>query len=166
MRIRIAEKKDIKKIQNVAEHTFPVTYKGIVSDEQISFMMDMMYSTDSLNRQMDAEQNTFILAEEDDGRTVGYVSIRPDGENLYHLEKLYVLPEKQGCGVGRTLIQSAFSKARQFNGNPCRVQLNVQRDNKAKLFYERMGMKAVDTLDETFGDGFERKDYIMEIKVS
>jgi ribosomal protein S18 acetylase RimI-like enzyme len=84
----------ISDIQTIAEIAFPKTYAPILSQEQINYMMDWMYSTDSLMKQMQDEGNTFFVARTKT-KKVGFISIRPDGKDLYHIEKIYVLPNFQ-----------------------------------------------------------------------
>lgn len=48
--IRMAGIKDIPIIKRMAEQVFPETYKDIITLEQCEYMMDMMYSEDSLRR--------------------------------------------------------------------------------------------------------------------
>ena len=47
--IRKATKDDSPLIRQLAEHIFPATYREIISQEQIDFMMDWMYSISNLN---------------------------------------------------------------------------------------------------------------------
>lgn len=155
---------DIPIIRQIAEIAFPETYKNIIPEGQIPYMMEWMYSHESLNKQITEENNTFFLANIL-GENVGYVSIRPDGEDVYHLEKLYVLPDYQHNRVGQKLFNHALNFARQKNGKPCKVQLNVNRNNPAFGFYKHQGMTVANIGDFDIGNGFFMNDYIMEITV-
>jgi N-acetylglutamate synthase-like GNAT family acetyltransferase len=62
MRIRKATLKDIPVISELAEKIWWPSYRNIISDEQISFMLKDMYSEESLKEQMDSGIE-FILAE-------------------------------------------------------------------------------------------------------
>ena len=50
--IRKATLDDIDIIRSLASVVFPHTYKEILSPEQLEYMMDWMYSADSLKKQM------------------------------------------------------------------------------------------------------------------
>lgn len=49
--IRLAEKKDVPFIWEVAEKTWPVSYKDVISAGQIRYMLDLMYNTEKLKQQ-------------------------------------------------------------------------------------------------------------------
>lgn len=159
-KIRQAGLEDIPLIRKMADVAFRETYKSIITPEQIDYMMDWMYSAGSLERQMTEERNAFFLC---DGK--GYASIRPDGEkdgrSRFHLEKLYVLPEYQGKGVGRALLGRALEYARAQAGGEAIVELNVNRNNPAVGFYEKMGFTVDHDVDNPIGNGFFMNDHIM-----
>lgn len=162
--IRQAGTADIPLIHRLAWQVFPATYRGIISTEQSDYMMEWMYSSRSLHKQMEQEHHTFLLAYEDE-TPVGYVSVQPQGNSLWHLQKIYVLPSHQKGHVGRFLFEHAVDFARRLNGAPCRIELNVNRHNKAVDFYKHMGMRMVRTEDNDIGLGFQMNDYVMAIDV-
>jgi ribosomal protein S18 acetylase RimI-like enzyme len=96
---------------------------------------------------------------------VGYVSIRQESEDLFHLEKIYVLPSWQGRGVGSRLFAHALAAIRAQHPRACRMELNVNRYNSARAFYERQGMKIVRVGDFDIGGGFFMNDYIMGLEL-
>ena len=87
--IRKATTEDIKLINELAWIAFPATYKDILTKEQIDYMMDWMYSPENLLKQMTEEGHIYYLAYSDN-RPAGYVSIQKEGEDLCHLQKIYV----------------------------------------------------------------------------
>lgn len=168
--IRQATLEDIPTIQAIANITFPLTYKDIITPEQNDYMMEMMYSTDSLHKQMTVEHHTYLLCEVD-GKAVGYVSVQPLPQNekdesekdmdVFDLQKIYVLPEYQGKHIGRFLFEHAFEWIRKNHPKPCRVELHVNRHNKAIKFYEHMGLHELRQGDYPIGNGYYMNDYIM-----
>ena len=158
--IRKATSADCGLIHKLAWQIFPETYKEILSKEQTEYMMEWMYSAESLVRQME-EGHVFYIAYDGDDVPVGYVSIQPEGKDVYHLQKLYVLPERQGEGIGRQLFSTAVTEVKRMCPEARRMQLNVNRQNKAYDFYCRMGMRKVDEGDFPIGGGFYMNDYIM-----
>lgn len=162
--IRKATADDSCLINKLAWDVFPATYKSILSQEQIDYMMEWMYSPDSLKRQMTAEGHVYLLAYSG-GSCVGYVSVRPDGEDTFHLEKIYVRPEMQGTGCGKFLFNNAVAYIRSVHPTPCTVELNVNRYNPALGFYLHLGMKKVRQGDFAIGGGFYMNDYIMALRI-
>ena len=65
-----ATTEDIPVIRQLAEQAFPDTYREILSPEQIDYMMEWMYSAESLHRQMEEEGHTYYIARVD-GEPVG-----------------------------------------------------------------------------------------------
>lgn len=88
---RKATTADISLINELATEAFPYTYREILTPEQIDYMMDWMYSPESLRRQMEEEGHHYYLIYKD-GQAAGYVSIQQEGDDLFHLQKIYVLP--------------------------------------------------------------------------
>lgn len=162
--IRIATTKDIPLIRLLAEQVFPETYKNIITPEQCRYMMDMMYSEESLRRQMTEEGHVYQLLSVD-GESAGYVSVQPIESDLYELQKIYVLPRFQGRHLGRTLFDAAVALVKKLHPEPCRIFLHVNRYNKAKTFYEHLGLKVTKQGDYDIGHGYFMNDYIMEKEI-
>jgi diamine N-acetyltransferase len=162
--IRPADLDDINTIGFLAQQIWPHTYGSILSPEQLKYMLKTIYSPRSLKRQMVAEHHQFLIVEHD-GEPIGFASWSTTGDyGLYKLHKLYVLPGGQGKGLGRTLLQFIFETIRPEGAT--RLRLNVNRHNKARQFYERMGFTVTGEEDIDIGHGFFMNDYIMETPVS
>lgn len=172
--IREATLADIPVIQSIAKRTFPLTYKDIITAEQNDYMMDMMYSTENLEKQMTVEHHTYFICELD-GKTVGYVSVQPlpqaekdESEkdmDVFDLQKIYVLPEYQGMHIGSLLFKHVFEWVRKVHPSACRVELHVNRHNKAVKFYEHMGLHELRQGDYDIGNGYYMNDYIMGVDI-
>lgn len=132
IRSRKAGIDDIALIRDLAEKSFLPTYKEILSADQLDWMFDWMYSADSLRRQIE-DGHVFFIAYDGD-RPCGYVSVERQGEALFHLQKIYVLPDFQGKHVGRYLVRLVFDYVKSLYSGECTVELNVNRNNKAKFF--------------------------------
>lgn len=168
---------DIAAIREMADIVFRETYKGILSPEQMEYMMDWMYSESSLFRQMTELGHVFFI---EDGK--GYVSFRRDweagrhtsgeddsfagGTLVFHLEKLYVLPQFQKTGLGQQLFNKVIEEVHLLtDGSPARIELNVNRANPSVSFYEKQGMYKTRSGDFPIGKGFYMNDYIMAIEI-
>lgn len=161
--IRKATLDDIPAIRRIALVAFPETYRDILSNEQMEYMMEMMYSEDSLRRQMTVENNVFYLCEGKGYVSFRYVGRMETGVDLFHLEKLYVLPQFQGRGLGKELVDTVINAAKQSSTGKTRIELNVNRYNKAISFYEHIGMRRDRQGDFPIGKGFFMNDYIMAL---
>ncbi len=161
--IRKVTTDDIALIRSMAEVVFPHTYAEILSTEQVDYMMEWMYSAESLHRQMTEEHIYYVAF--DGEEAAGYFSIQPEGGGLFHLQKIYVLPQYQGQHLGRQLFERAISAIKEIHPEPCEMRLNVNRNNKALHFYERMGMTKVAKGDFPIGNGYFMNDYIMGVRI-
>ncbi len=160
MQIVEATTDHIYNIQVLSNVIWPATFSNILSQEQISYMMDMMYSTSSLEKQINELHHHYLLAEED-GEYLGYLSyeLNYKGTPITKIHKIYVLPSIQGKGVGRLFID-AVSKLALKNNNTL-LSLNVNRYNKAIDFYKRMGFDFFTSENIDIGNGFLMEDYVM-----
>lgn len=161
--ITIAEGKitDIETIQEIAKITWPVTFKNILSAEQIQYMLQMMYSADALKKQMNIKNHKFLLAK-DGSDCIGYASYEVHYNKLpkTKIHKIYILPTVQGKGIGKLLIDKIAGIAENVADKS--LLLNVNRDNAAVKFYERVGFTVIGREDIPIGNDFLMEDYIME----
>ncbi len=157
--IREAIAEDIPLIRSIAEATWPSAYSHIISQEQLDFMLDWMYSDTSLLEQMNTG-DYFFLAEYD-GEPIGFASVKNGREGISKLNKLYVLPTIQKTGAGKALLHKVISYAKEHTST--RLQLQVNRNNTAKGFYEKNGFTVIKEADFPIGNGYFMNDFIMEL---
>ena len=161
--IRKASVEDIPLIHQMAWVAFPHTYKELLSSEQIEFMMEWMYSEANLHKQMTEDGHIYYLAFQN-GTPAAYLSFQPEGNDIYHLQKIYVLPSFQGKKLGKQLFLQAIKAIKELHPSPCQMRLNVNRGNtKAIEFYTHMGMYKASEGDFDIGHGYQMNDYIMAL---
>ncbi|HNP21912.1 MAG TPA: GNAT family N-acetyltransferase [Panacibacter sp.] len=150
---------DIPVIQAITYKVWPETYKAILTGEQISYMLGMMYSTSSLEQQMEQGHSFLLVKDADD--YVAFASYAFYKPGIYKLHKIYALPNQQGKGIGKQIIQyiSAELKPQGIS----LLQLNVNRHNKAKGFYEKLGFMVIAEEDIDIGNGYFMNDYVMQL---
>lgn len=167
--IRKAGAEDLPAIHDMAEVVFRQTYKDIISPEQMEYMMEMMYSMPNLERQLEEGHHYYLASTS--GKPCGYVSVQhegPDtsGTEVFHLHKIYVMPDMQGHGTGQKLFEAAISHVKAAaHGKPARIELNVNKHNKAVSFYKHLGMRILLEEDFPIGNGFYKTDYIMGLDI-
>lgn len=163
--IRKAEKNDCSLINTLALQVWEPTYGKLLSSEQLEYMFDRMYSIPSLKNQMESGHIYYILY--NDEKPVGYLSIEKESKDIFHLQKIYVLPGEQGSGAGKLLIQKAEQHVTEnAETSICFIELNVNRENKAVDFYRKMGFVVDRQGDFDIGNGFYMNDYIMKKTIS
>ena len=162
--IRKADTADISLINKLAWQIFPETYKNILTKEQSDYMMEWMYSPENIRKQMEEEGHIYYIAYEE-CEAAGYVSIQPEGKDLYHLQKIYVLPYYQKYGLGRKLFEQAIKAIKELHPEHCLTEVHVNRQNPALGFYEHMGMRKMREGDFPIGNGYYMNDFIMGIEI-
>lgn len=155
---------DIKTIQDIVYKTWPITYGEILSKEQLKYMLDLFYSEEALTAQFDKKEQLFYLITEEES-TLGFIGIEHNYENgnITKIHKIYILPEAQGKGIGKTVIEAVEKFA--LENNAASIILNVNRFNKAFNFYQKMGFKVIDEVNIEIGNGYLMEDYVMKRKV-
>lgn len=162
--IRKATAADCELINKLAWEVFPATYKEILSDDQMDYMMDWMYAPENVRQQMEEEGHVYFIAYKE-GEPAGYVSVQQQDTDVFHLQKIYVLPTFQGAHLGSQLFDQAVKYIKEVHPSPCLMELNVNRNNKALHFYERKGMKKLREGDFPIGNGYYMNDYIMGLHI-
>ena len=105
------------------------------------------------------EGSQFIFVYDDD-QPVGYAAYLHKKHDVYKLDKIYVLPSQQGKGTGRFVIDYIIEEIKREGAST--LQLQVNRNNKAKSFYEKLGFVVIDYQEFDIGGGHVMDDYIME----
>ncbi len=163
--IRQAEVTDCQLINKMASEVFPYTYQSLLTASQIEYMFEWMYSVDKIEKQIRENEHQYFIAYKN-GEPCGYLSIEQQADNLYHLQKIYVLPAFQGQKIGRSLFDYAIRYIKKIHPAPCLMELNVNRNNNAAItFYKQIGMEILREGDFAIGNDFFMNDYIMGIEI-
>ncbi|TXF89598.1 GNAT family N-acetyltransferase [Neolewinella aurantiaca] len=164
--IRPASPAEYPTIELIARATWPSAYGEILTPEQISYMLNMMYSPRAIADQVAAGQE-FYLLETANMRThskqvVGYVSHQVDylpGTTKIH--KLYALPGVQGQGFGRRMVEHVKEFAAAAGQQKLRLDVNYK--NRAIGFYEKLGFERKERCNTDIGNGYLMEDWVMEM---
>ena len=153
---------DIPLIRELTFEIWPKTYSNIISKEQIVYMLDLMYNPAVLQKQMEEEGCTFIIVY-DDKEPVAFASYNENEPQRWKLNKIYILSSQQGKGTGKFIINYIVNEIKAKHAKS--LQLQVNRQNNAKDFYEKLGFKIIQTANFDIGNGYFMNDYVMEYKI-
>jgi diamine N-acetyltransferase len=154
---------DIATIQAIAHETWPIAYGDILSAAQIRYMLTRMYAHETLANQMqDAANGQQFLLIANAMHVAGFAaySVNQPAAAIAKLHKLYCLPTSQGLGLGRKLVNAVIANcviAKQKT-----LCLNVNKFNRAKIFYERLGFKMISEEVIDIGEGYVMDDFVLE----
>lgn len=156
--------KDFKTIQEIAYKSWPDTYGDILSKEQIDYMLDLFYSDKTLIENLNEKGHRFLLVN-DGAVCLGFASYEHNylNKKITRLHKIYLLPEAQGKGTGKLLIDTIENLAKE--NHSVSISLNVNKYNKAFSFYKKIGFEVVSEEDLLLDHGYKMEDYKMEKKL-
>lgn len=153
---------DIKQIQNIVHITWPITYGEILSKEQLDYMLDLFYSDEALTLQYNKKEQLFYMIYENQTNNIGFIGIEHhyNGVAVTKIHKIYLLPETQGKGIGKKVMDEIGILALKNNSQT--LLLNVNRFNTALGFYKKIGFEVKEEVDIEIGNGYLMEDYVME----
>jgi len=156
-----AEQKDIVVIQDLAKKSWSFAYADILEQDQIDYMLDLMYSEETLNQHFENPNYHYYLIQEED-QFLGFVGfelhLEPETTKLH---RIYFLKEAQGKGLGKKALKFVVNETEKI-GNK-RVILTVNKNNSAKNFYESQGFEIYDEAIFDIGNGYVMDDFLMEL---
>jgi GNAT superfamily N-acetyltransferase len=122
-------------------------------------MLDLMYNSLTLENQIKGNIEFFMvdLAHE----TVGYFAVETINEQIVKLHKLYLDPTQKQKGLGRKIIQ--FIKDWTLKNQRNNIILNVNKNNSAVQFYQKVGFKIMEEMILDIGEGYVMDDYVMQL---
>lgn len=148
-------------IRAIAAAVWPIAYSATLSQEQLDYMMEMMYSITSLQLQANEKKHRFILAKEEE-TVLGFASyeFNHGKKPKTKIHKIYILTNHQGKGIGKALINFIVDEAKERHQKG--LILNVNKRNKAIRFYESIGFTISNEEVIDIGNGFVMDDFVME----
>lgn len=158
--LRLLERDELKVVKALAYDIWPRVYDYMISQEQISYMLSLMYDLDKLQQHW-GEGVKFVLLEVE-GMPQGFVSFEEKEECIF-LHKLYLRPEMQGKGFGKKMLQVAIDFA--VDSKKPNIKLTVNRNNKFLEFYMSQGFQIKEEKDFDVGGGYFMNDYILSLAV-
>jgi GNAT superfamily N-acetyltransferase len=173
-----ATERDVGEIADLAGVIWRVHYPGIITSEQIDYMLAKMYSLEVLRDEI-ARRGICYEKLMVDGEFAGFASFGPvaaeadeagateegaSGFKTVKLHKLYVLPRWHGKGLGTLLLKHCEDEARKGGARKIILAVN-KRNSKAIAAYQRNGFAAVKSVVVDIGGGFVMDDFVMEKRI-
>ncbi|WP_413532979.1 GNAT family N-acetyltransferase [Empedobacter brevis] len=151
--------KNIHLVQPLAREIWNECYKDLLSQDQIDYMIDMMYNNDKVNEGIAAGDVWEVL--KIDNVPSGYLHYKLDENNTVFLSKIYLKESNQTKGIGQLMMNRVLDYAREKGAKA--VHLTVNKHNaKAIRFYEKNGFKRMESKTFDIGNGYIMDDYIYQ----
>jgi ribosomal protein S18 acetylase RimI-like enzyme len=149
LQIRQANLEDFAALQTIGRKTFAETFAASNSEENLARYLAEGFSEEKLAVELKNESSAFYFAEEED-KILGYLKVNvgeaqnePQDPDALEIERIYVLQEFHGKGVGLMLYEQALSVA--LEQNVPYIWLGVwEKNSRAIRFYEKQGFVAFD----------------------
>lgn len=156
LKYKKAEPEDLVIVAKLADSIWKKYYPSIISRRQIDFMLQKMYSAESLLEQMHiGHQFTLVYLNK---KPVGYYSVSSKDHINYFLHKFYIATGNQKKGIGTQIL--TFLLTNLINAES--IELTVNRQNyKAINFYFKNGFVIKKTADFDIGHGYFMNDFVM-----
>lgn len=151
---------DLYKIRQIAYTTWPDTFGTMLPAGLLDFMLNLIYSDESLNQQV-KQGHQFILSEQN-GNAVGFCSyeINYDSNSQLMIHKLYLLPSVQGLGIGTQLLNHLTEIARLNKNTMLRLKV-FYLNLKAIKFYVKYGFRKAGTEVTQFNNKYAILDFVL-----
>jgi ribosomal protein S18 acetylase RimI-like enzyme len=158
--IRTAGIDDIPVIQTLAYRIWHSHYPGIISDEQIDYMLEAGYSSDQIKREMTEDGITWLKVMDKD-EMVGFAAFGSYGEKQIKLHKIYLDLNYHGKGIGTAIM--AEVEQRSIASGATSIVLNVNKYNQLAIrSYKQNGYQVAESVIQDIGNGFVMDDYVMK----
>lgn len=156
LKLIAATYKDTDTISELAKLIWNQHYPEIISQQQIDYMLNLMYSKESLSEQMLTKGHLFFLIQS--GTTnLGFISVNPTGNNQWFLNKFYINQTHSAKGIGGKSFELILEMIK-----PHKISLTVNRKNYTSInFYFKQGFKIEQVADFDIGNGYVMNDFVM-----
>lgn len=150
---------DIGAVAALARVVWQQTYPGIISQEQIDFMLGQRYDPSRMLEELTMPGIWWDQAMVD-GELAGFSSCLITAAGEMKIDKIYVDPRRQRMGVGARLIDQVSSHAL---ANGCRTLILAvnKRNERAIAAYRKHGFAVREAVCVDIGHGFVMDDFIM-----
>ena len=156
MLLRRATTDDISLLSAMAKRIWRAHYPAIIGTEQVEYMLELLYSADSLRRQLGEGQVFWLL--EEDGNMLGYLAVSDQEEGQYFLHKFYLDNDQRGRGLGTIAFKLLLARYPNLQ----ELRLTVNRENFTSInFYFKIGFFIERCVDLPIGQGFVMQDFQM-----
>ena len=149
---------DISTITTLANKIWNDYYVPIIGQNQVDYMLKLMYNANSIAEQMQIKQHNFYLIKQNNVN-IGFVSVnRVEEEEGWFLNKFYILQTIASKGLGTNVFKLLKQQI-----NPTKITLTVNRQNyKSINFYFKNGFKIKTVADFDIGNNYVMNDFVME----
>lgn len=150
---------DFKIIARLAQVIWHEHYPGILSLEQITYMLEKFNSVSVIDKQIKGGSSFFYVSHTDTGMPIAYTAIKEKTDALF-LEKLYVLKVYRGQKIAKAIMANLEDYAIKIGKSQIKLHVNKLNVNAIEA-YKKMGFVQTKSMITDIGNGFVMDDYEM-----
>lgn len=150
---------DIGAVAALARVVWQQTYPGIISQEQIDFMLEQRYDPSRMHQELAIPGIWWDMATLD-GELAGFSSCLITAAGEMKIDKIYVDSRRQRIGVGARLIDQVSGRALE-NGCSTLILAVNKGNEQAIAAYRKHGFAVREAVCVDIGNGFVMDDFIM-----
>jgi len=141
---------DLPAIQRLLLETWLDAYGSFIPREDLAGYLNVHYSQAKLEALFEDPDVTGLVAEAE-GAVIGYAKLyHARAEQRCYVHQLYIVPARQGLGLGHRLMACAEERARELGAD--RIWLGVMVKNaQAAAWYKKMGYVVTETAPFVMG---------------
>jgi len=160
VRILPLRERDIDALVQLARAVWYAHYPGIITVEQIEYMLEQRYRQDVIRAQLASETAWWDRLVQDQAMVAFTSYERGEDADAMKLDKLYVRYDLRGRGFGSLLMRHVERAARARGCS--RIYLQVNKNNVSAISaYLRNGYRVSGAARFDIGHGFFMDDYVM-----
>jgi len=168
--IILAKHTDTEALAVISRQTFIDTYASVNTPENMQDYLSTHFSDAATVKQL-AEPGTQFYLVELDRKIIGYLKLNSgkaqtdlQHANTFEIERIYVLSEFKGKGIGKLLVNKAIALAKQNNADY--LWLGVWEHNLPALaFYTKLGFIEFNRHIFKLGDD-DQTDLMMKLELN
>ena len=154
----------LRQLAAIASGIWHECFPGIISLEQIDYMVERFQSYEAMCRQISEENYRYYFICDGD-EICGYTGFRPEPEEgRMFLSKLYLRSQCRGKGLSSKAIDFLVSECRRLGLGRIRLTVNIN-NHQAINVYKHKGFVVIFDQKADIGRGFYMDDHVMELEV-
>ncbi len=160
--VPVTTDRQLRELAVIAEGIWHECFPGIISEEQIDYMVERFQSYDAMCRQTSSEGYNYYFIYDGD-EIAGYTGfvLKPEIRQMF-LSKLYLKAECRGRGLASGTIDALCSIARENGLESIQLTVNIH-NRRAISLYQHKGFKIAFDQKADIGSGFYMDDHVMEL---
>ena len=162
--IPVKTEEQINTAAKLADEIWHECFKGIISDGQIDYMVDMFQSAKAMTKQIQNDGYRYFFIHRN-GVHMGYTAVHEEENGILFLSKIYIKKEYRGNGYAAKTMEFLKELCREEGLTGIRLTVNKHNDNAIGV-YKKLGFELTGEGTADIGGGYVMDDYYFKLNVT